>query len=225
VTYITAVDQDPVHIAGMGLRRSLLTCGILASLYYAGMNVIVPMFDPSYSSATQTISELSAVGAPTRTLWVWLAQFYGLLLAAFGIGVWMAAGTSSLLRFVSVLFIAQVVIGMFWPPMHQREVLAAGGGSMTDTLHIAFTAAWGLTSITAIVLAAAAFGKRFRIYSAITLAVLIVFGVLTGLESPDMEANLPTPWIGVFERINIAAFMIWLIVFAVALIQRERPHQ
>jgi hypothetical protein len=35
------------------------------------------------------------------------------------------------------MFIAHDVTGFFWPPMHQREVLAAGGGTRTDTMHIA----------------------------------------------------------------------------------------
>jgi hypothetical protein len=52
------------------LLKVLLACGILSSLLYAAMNVFVPMLWDGYTMASQTVSELSAIGAPTRTLWV-----------------------------------------------------------------------------------------------------------------------------------------------------------
>ena len=52
------------------LRKTLLVCGILSSLLYVAMTVLVAMQWEGYSSASQTISELSAIGAPTRSLWL-----------------------------------------------------------------------------------------------------------------------------------------------------------
>jgi hypothetical protein len=42
----------------------LLVCGILASLLYVVMTLLVGMLWEGYSAASQTISELSAIGAP-----------------------------------------------------------------------------------------------------------------------------------------------------------------
>jgi len=50
---------------------------------------------------------------------------------------------------------------------------------------------------------AAAFGRWFRIYSIITLIVALVFGALTGMASTSVQANQPTPRLGVWQRINI----------------------
>ena len=58
------------------LVRISLMCGIASSLLYVAMNVFVAMQWEGYSSASQTVSELSAIGAPTRTLWVTLAIVY-----------------------------------------------------------------------------------------------------------------------------------------------------
>lgn len=69
---------------------------------------------------------------------------------------------------------------------------------------------------------AAAFGKGFRFYSIITILVFIVFGVLTFVEAPNVDKNLPTPYIGLWERINIAAFMAWLLVFSINLLRLEK---
>ena len=49
---------------------------------------------------------------------------------------------------------------------------------------------------------------------------LLLGGVLSSLLSvnaPRIAANLPTPWVGVWERINIGAFLLWVVVLAVAL--------
>lgn len=69
---------------------------------------------------------------------------------------------------------------------------------------------------------AAALGKKFRFYTIVTWAVFIVFGILTWLESPGIQKNLPTPFIGVWERINISAFMLWVIVLAIVLQRRKK---
>ena len=106
--------------------------------------------------------------------------------------------------------------------MHQREVLAAGGGTFTDTWHIVMSAITVLLMFLSIGFGAAAFGKGFRVYSIITILIFIVFGVLTFLEAPNVDKNLPTPFIGLWERINIAAFMIWLLVFATILLRAEK---
>ena len=202
--------------------RTLLFCGILSSLLYILMNILCALFYKGYNSSSQAVSELSAIGAPTRSLWVSLAIVYSFLLMAFAWGIWQSANENKLLKVVAILFFANAAIGFFWPPMHQRQVLAAGGGSMTDMLHIAFTAVWGLFAMLIIGFGIAALGKGFRLYSIVTIVLLITFGVITGLEGPKLNTNLPTPWIGVWERINIGVFMLWVAVLATLLLNRRK---
>ena len=118
--------------------------------------------------------------------------------------------------------ILNIVIGLFWPPMHQRGVLAAGGGTLTDILHIVWTMITVPLMLLAISFGASGFEKGFRIYSILTIVAMLLFGILTGLNSPKMEANLPTPLIGVWERICIGAYMLWVIVLAIILLRREK---
>ena len=61
------------------LKKILLTCGMLASLLYIGMNIYVPMLYEGYNTASQAVSELSAIGAPDRPLWVVPGIIYTLL--------------------------------------------------------------------------------------------------------------------------------------------------
>ena len=86
------------------------------------MNIVVPLQDPSYDSVTQTVSELSAIGAPTRPLWVALGAFYTAFLLAFSIGILMSSTGNRPLRIAGSLLLAGTIFGVFWPPMHMRGV-------------------------------------------------------------------------------------------------------
>jgi uncharacterized protein DUF998 len=201
------------------LRTVLLICGILSSLLYGAM--IGGIRFEGYGPISQTVSELSAIGAPTRPLWMLLGAAYDVLVFAFGVGVWMSAGRRRALRVVGGVMIAVAMLGWAWPyaSMHQRAVLAAGGATLSDKLHIILTVATVLFMLAAIGFGAAAFERRFRLYSIATIIVLLVFGALTGLDGPRVQANLPTPWVGLWERINIGVFLLWVVVVAIALLR------
>jgi hypothetical protein len=203
------------------IRKALLVCGILSMLWYVVINVIVPIQYPGYEIASQTVSELSAIDAPTRPLWFALCTLYSLFFIAFGLGIWLSADENRKLRIVAIVILFDAVLGFFWPPMHQREVIAAGGGTLIDTLHLV----WAFVHLTLMLLmigfGAASFGKTFRIFSVAIVLIFIVFGILTTNESPGIRQNLPTPHIGTWERINIGAYMLWVIVFAAMLLKKN----
>ena len=199
------------------MRKALLSCGIVSSLWYVAINIFVPMQYKNYNSFSFTVSELSAIGAPTRILWVLLVLLYPLFFAAFGWVVLKSAGGNRTIRNVGILIVVYSILNFYWPPMHRREVIAAGGGTLTDTLHIVWAVMTLLLLILQMVYGAMALGKRIRRHTMATIVIFIIFGVLTFMESSGIEANQPTPWMGLWERINITAFMLWVILFATAL--------
>ena len=207
----------PSVLENQSWRKALLVCGILSSLLYGAM--IGAIESEGYSRISQTPSELSAIGAPTRSLWMQLGAIYTVLVIAFGWGVWKSAGRNRALRIVGGLLVAYGSLGLLWPfaPMHQREVLAAGGGTLSDTTHIVLASATVLLMFGAMGVAASAFGKRFRLYSIASIVVLVSFGALTFWDAPGVQADLPTPWIGLWERINISVFLLWVVVLATVL--------
>jgi hypothetical protein len=140
---------------------------------------------------------------------------------AFGWGVWKSAGRDRSLRIVGGLLVAYGSLGLLWPfaPMHQREVLAAGGGTLSDTMHVVLASATVLLMFVAMGVSARAFGKRFRLYSIASIVVLVAFGAMTFRDAPRVQANLPTPWIGLWERINISVFLLWVVVLATVLMR------
>ena len=202
-------------------RKVLLVCGIVSSLLYVATVVLAAMRWEGYSSTSQTVSELIAINAPTRPLVVPLFLTYSVLVIAFGAGVWQSAGEKCTLRFAAIGLVGKEVLGLvatLFFPIHLRGV----EGTLADPLHGALTFLGVLFMLLAIGYGATAFGKRFRRYSIGTFLLLVVFGVLAGLDQPRLAANLPTPWMGVWERINIFAYMLWVVVLAVVLLREKK---
>ena len=205
------------------LRRVLLAAGIGASLFYVVALVLGPMRWEGYSSVDQTISELFALDAPSRPLVVSLLFVSGVLALAFGLGVLWSAGRNRALRVTGWALVIVGLVDQAGPffPMHMREVLAQGGGTFSDTMHIALTIAISLLSLLAMAFGAVAFGKRFRIYSVATILTLVAFGATASMQAGALATNEPTPWQGVYERINVAAYLLWMVVLAIIVLRRR----
>ena len=124
------------------------------------------------------------------------------------------------LRVVAGLLVGYGVVGLAGPfaPMHQRGVKR----TLTDTLHITITIVLVFFILLAIGFGVNAFGKGFRVYSVGSILILAGFGALTRLDGPRLAANLPTPWMGVHERINVFVFMLWVVVLAIVLLRADR---
>lgn len=104
------------------------------------------------------------------------------------------------------------------------NVRGSGGDPRADSLHIALTMVLVAIILAVLTVGAFARGAVFRRYSFATLVVLVVFGALTGLQTDALDAGKPTPWIGLTERINIGAYLLWVVVLAMSLLDAEgRP--
>ena len=198
-------------------RKALLTCGILSSVLYVALVVVIGSQWNEYNWMSQTISELSAVDAPTRRPWAIGGALYTILVLAFGWGVRMSAGSMVNLRRSSHAILAYGSLGLLWPlaPMHLREVLAAGGGTSSDTMHLVLASMSVGLMLVAMALASTAFDRRFRWFTAASLVILCLFGALTFLDAPRVGENLPTPWLGLWERINVGVFLLWVAALAI----------
>lgn len=200
-------------------RRLLLAGGIVAPVMFVAMTLFVGVLWEGYSVTSQVPSELSAIDAPTRTVWMWLSAVYAALLIGFGWSLVTSFLFNRALRVTGALLMAQAVLGFFWPPMHQRAVLAAGGATLTDTLHLWWAAVTVVLFMLVMGFGAAALGKRFRAYTLATMALMLACGAWTGTYASRIQADLPTHGVGVWERISIAAFMLWVAVLATTLLR------
>jgi hypothetical protein len=152
---------------------------------------------------------------------------YGVLVAAFAVGVWTSAGPKRAGRITAAMLLGYAAFGMaggLFFPMNTREALAAGERGLQNAMHLPLTAVMSLFIVLAMGFGATLLGKRFRYYSYGTIALLIVFGVLTSLQAGKMVADEPTPWMGLTERINIYATMLWVAVLAIGLLRAQKSE-
>jgi hypothetical membrane protein len=200
------------------LRKTLLVSGILSSLLYVAIDALAALrYGVYHSYISQAISELGAVGAPTKQLVDPLFIAYSVLVMAFGVGVWTSANGKRALGIIGGLLIGIGVVGLLTPPMNLR-----GAGDVSGDLpHIVLTGVIVLFILSAIALGASLYGRRWRRYSFATLVTILVSGAWTGFEATRLAAQQPTPWLGVAERINIGAYLLWVLLLAVTLLRSK----
>lgn len=198
------------------MKRVLLACGIVSSLLYLGADILGALRYGGYSYVDRTVSELTAIGAPTRALVVPLYLAYDVLLVAFGVGIWTSADRKRALRITAALLAGIGILGLAARfPMNVR----GAERTLTDTMHIVITGVTVLVFLLSVAFGARAFGRRFCVYSVATFLTVLTFVALAGVQVPKIAANQPTPWIGIAERISIGAYLFWVAVLAVILLR------
>lgn len=208
-----------------GMRRALIACGIVSSLLYLATDVVGGLRYQGYSFTSQAISELGAIGAPSKAFVDPLFTAYQFLVFMFGIGLLReAAGRNRALRFTATMLAGYGAIG-FATTFAGRTRFAMqqrGAGSLaTDAPHIILTAVLLAMLLLAIGIGACALGRRFRIYSFATLFTVVAFGALTARFAARLAAGQPTPGLGILERMDVYAAMLWVAVLGIA-IRRNR---
>jgi hypothetical membrane protein len=219
-------------------RKILLLCGIAAPFVYVGADLLAGLVYPGYSFADQAVSELFAIGAPTSRIVIPLFTLGSLLLIVFAIGVWQSAdvsvvyesdgkgwGTresarmSRMLRLLALMFLGSALNGLvLWNffPMHMR----GAERTFTDTMHLVLAA--NPFVLLSIIFAIAAFRSWFRGYSIATIVLLFIPAVVAFSLAPRLDANQPTPWLGLAERFSQYIYDVWQLVLAAHLLRGRR---
>lgn len=203
----------------------LLACGVMYGLVYVVSNdMVAATFYPGYSRMDQAISELSATSAPTRAFLVTMLPVGTALMIGFGMGVWSTANGNRFLRVAGGLLVTFGITGVAWLPfpMTSREDMVKGVMPSNDLGHLILSAVTVLLILFIIAFGSAAIPSLvFRVYSAVTLVAVLGFGAAVGVQAPRVADGLSTPWMGLFERINVYGFMLWIAVFAVILLRAD----
>jgi hypothetical protein len=208
----------------MSLTRILLICGIAAAVLFLAMDLAASFWlYPGYDITSQQVSELSAIGAPSRDVWMTLGFPHAALTLAFAFGVWRAAAGRLSLRITGALLMLFTLNSFLWSwvaPMHMRGTEFTA----TDTMHIAFTVSAVVLMVAFMICGAVARGRGFRWFSALTIIAMLAAGGVVGTQIPAIAAGEPTPWMGLVERISVYAPSLWMAVLAVVLMGERRAE-
>jgi len=203
------------------LRDSLLYCGIISPVLYFVTDIFAGALYPGYNFSSQAVSELFAIGAPTSGWVVPLFTLGSLLTLAFALGVWRRANHSRCLRLIAIMIAGNAVNGLvLWNifPMHMRGAEA----TFTDTMHI-ILAGVGVVFVLGVVLVVALNSKGFlRLFTVMTIFILLVPGAAVFFVIPNMVLGEPTPWVGLTERISTYGYFVWQTYFIINLINSKQ---
>lgn len=202
-------------------RKILLYCGLISSILYVITDLIACSLYPGYSIADQNYSELLATGAPTRIFLLIVCVFYNLLVVAFAIGILNAKIPGRSARITGISMIAYAALSMITPAFFQMDMRGAEVTTL-GSLHPPMTAIMSIFILLSLGFGAFISYKWFRYYSFTTIVIVCIFGLLTSLQVPELSANLPTPWMGLKERVNIYLTMLWFAVASITLLQKPK---
>jgi hypothetical protein len=203
-----------------GLVTALLACGIAVAAVQIAGDVIAAALYSGYSYVNQTVSELSAIGAPTRSFLTIVGFLYEALVLAFAVGVWKKAGGKRLLRIAAGLlglFALNAFIWTFFPMQQRGSELAA-----TDVGHMVGAIVQVVTIMLFIAFGSGAHGRRFRIFSLLMIAAILASGSVMATQSSRVAAGLTTPGVGLFERVSFYGPSVWILVLATEFLRRQR---
>ena len=196
------------------MRRWLLAAGAVSSLgYVLATDVVAASLWDGYRRTEQMVSELFAVGSPG----------HGVL--AFSPG----STPRSLRPSASECGLLRAGTGRFGPPGGCWLPTGCGTLSGCSTLHldddasvpmhiVATNVQLGLM-IAAMCFVAAGFHGRMRWYTVASLATSLVMGMVAFAAAPG-----PNLVLGLGERLSIGAFLLWVVVLAIALWPEPRTE-
>jgi hypothetical protein len=197
--------------------RPLLGCGLAAPLLFLVTDLFAIARAPGYRPMRESISELTAVGAPTRPLVTALRVTGDALLAAFATGVMVTAGDNRALEATGRLVAANAALDAVataalprdyasptWAPRNTANTLlmAAGVGC--------FMAAMGTGGV--------ALRGRFRAFSP---GIPLSYGLLTALSLLFRSRDEPPSSTGAQERTMAYSYQVWIAVLAGLLLRRR----
>lgn len=187
--------------------RPLLACGIGAATLSILTDVVAMSRSKGYDGVRQSISELAAVGAPTRRLVVPAEIIDDLLLVGFGAGLWRLGRNGRALRGTGALITTNAASGL----VAELFPMRTGQPASQNTAGVVLGAMGVFSLLAAMVASAVAIGGRFR---ALSIAILVTFAGLTpvGLALPRSE-----PRTGLQERTMAYAFAAWIAALAFVL--------
>ena len=203
------------------MKKSYAIFGIIGPIVYILAVFIGGALRNDYSQITNTISELTLTNAPNKLLLDVLFSFYNISLLIFGCGAYLDSGIDNSKKYkVASIFLALIGLlglSMYFFPQDPR----GAASTMAGTIHIILAGIISPLTIISIFLIGLSLRKYsdlklFEIYSYISGLIVLVSG---GIAAVSIANN--SIYGGLFERITIFTFMIWVILLSYLILRKK----
>jgi hypothetical protein len=198
--------------------KVFLRCGVASSVVYSATEIAASMRWAGYVWSARMVSDLFAVSSPTRSFVLVPMLIYNVLACALGVGVWLSRKNRAQ-AITAILLVVYTIAGLVGLLIFPLDYNTSGSGA---AMHMVATVTLIVLMFAFIVTAAIGGGRAFRIYSIVTVLLIIGGAVLAGMQVPRIEAGLPTPGLGIYERLNIYAMLLWVAVLSLSLWPRDQ---
>ena len=184
----------------------LLIAAALGAILFIGTDLVVGSLTRGYSFVFQSISQLSAEGAPMRSIVVPLLIASNVCVIAVGVGVWGLAGQNTAMRITGGLLVGNGFLGAVAAFFPTRLGVTPGRSSLTVIL--------GAAAVICLALAIASGGIAFQNwFRFVSIAIVLMFAVLTVVGFMQT-----TPHVGLQERVLSYVFLLWVVMLGIALV-------
>jgi len=203
------------------LRKIPIYCGIAAPVLYVITAIVGAALRSDYSHIVNAISELISNGAPNKAILDVVFNIYNALLLVFAIGAFsLLKNSPRICRVAMGLLIGIQILSFSWGffPMDPLGAEATFAGTMHNVLG-------GIVALATIImplLMGLGLQKMdgfqgYAKYSFISSAIIFVSG-LTGVILAGQGVHL----FGLFERITIGTYELWIFVTALMLLKTKK---
>jgi hypothetical protein len=186
------------------MSRAVLVAALAAALLFISVDLVALRQWKGYDYVHQSMTQLAAIGAPTRSWTLALSIGHDVALFAVGLALLFLSGRNVALRITAGLVMISAiawVVGELFPgrvgetPEHLSPAVFLGATAV-------------VASVLAIVFGAAALTGWFRVVS---IGLLAAFALLTVLGFMQ-----PSPRIGLQERVMAYSIIAWTVLLGVA---------
>jgi lysylphosphatidylglycerol synthetase-like protein (DUF2156 family) len=189
--------------------------GAVSALIYMAHVVLGGILWPEYNHVTQTISELTADGAPNASFLRILTTIYGILAIVFSVSLYFFSrekGFSKAAKTGAILLIIMEVVSLVGYGLFP---LSEGGTEMDpqNIGHLIVTGIVVLCTVTCGFFIGLGLRKTALKRTGIFVFVCAIIMVLAGGFTPAAMAN-NLPVAGLVERINIFTLQLWIFVLS-----------
>lgn len=192
--------------------------GIIGPVVYILAVFIGGALRHDYSALYNSISELSMTNAPNKLLLDVLFGIYNLFMIIFGLGAYLDTKINSKkYNAATIMLIVIGILGLMVLVFTQDP--RGAPETLNGILHIVLSGITAALTIISVILVGLSFKsfinmKLFSWYSYITGTLIFIFG---GAGAASIANNSPIG--GLFERITIFLFMIWVIILSYILLK------